>query len=873
VRTLRETVLAPRRLLRSLLENLPHRSLPLTEQEVAELRADFQSRYHALKLLLAANTKALELMAEMELAARTGQTVGMSFVHAHCTALGVSVLQMVRRLHELAPGKYGALAERVQSIQRAIGARLRSSPRIVEGPLVLDLASAAAENPDLTGPKMSSLARAARSVGVTVPEGFVVSASAYHLLMQHSDLQHEVNRLIQAAAPERTDEIFALSSAVQQLIASASVPREISEAMSAAADHLHTIHGQKVRFAVRSSATDEDLPGASFAGQYRSQLNVPAEHLAEAYRDVVASKYTPQAMHYRLERGLRDDEVAMCVGCMVMVPAVAGGVAYTGHPSDSRDRKIYISSVWGLPKAVVDGRVAADLFVVEPGPPPALTARYIAAKTTSYVPDVDHGIAREPVPSHRLDAPSLTDLQALEVASLALRLERHFENPVDVEWALQETGVPLILQCRPLTQVSGPPAEEAEPVSAPVVVSGGVGASPGVGSGPVFWVRRDSDALGLPNGSVLVVAEPLPRWAALLSRVEAVVAEQGGMAGHLATVAREAGIPALLGLGRLEDRLSNGDLVTVDADRLAVYRGRAEGALVRRPRRVSHMAGSRVHRALLQALEHIAPLNLLDPDAPSFRPENCKTLHDITRFCHEQSVREVFSFGSEHRFPRRAAKQLHYKVPMQWWVLDLEDGFTEEVEGRYITLDKIQCAPMLAVWDGMIAIPWAGPPEVSGRGLASILFEATTNPALGSPSHHPYANQNYFMISRSFMNLQSRFGFHLTQVEALVGEREVENYLSLTFNGGAADLSRRTARVQLIGNILENHGFRIRITEDTLTARLSGLQSGAMLQHLRLLGYLLMHTRQLDMVMADDTAVRYYRSKIDSDLQQILSTS
>jgi pyruvate,water dikinase len=204
---------------------------------------------------------------------------------------------------------------------------------------------------------------------------------------------------------------------------------------------------------------------------------------------------------------------------------------------------------------------------------------------------------------------------------------------------------------------------------------------------------------------------------------------------------------------------------------------------------------------------------------------------------------------------------------MQWWVLDLEDGFKEPVTGRYVHLDEIACEPMLALWDGMVAVPWDGPPAVSGRGLASILFEATANPALSSPFKKPYADRNYFIISKHFMNLQSRFGFHFTNVEALAGPRPEENYLSFSFKGGAADLERKVARARFIGDILADLGFQVDITEDVVTARRTGLDHADVEQGLRVVGYLLMHTRQLDMVMNQPTAVEHYRAKMRADIE------
>ena len=276
-----------------------------------------------------------------------------------------------------------------------------------------------------------------------------------------------------------------------------------------------------------------------------------------------------------------------------------------------------------------------------------------------------------------------------------------------------------------------------------------------------------------------------------------------------------------------------------------------------------------VNQALRKVLQHSVPLNLIDPDNIDFRPANCQTLHDITRFCHEQAVREVFAFGTDNPFPEYASKQLYHNVPMQWWVLDLENGFKHPITSRYVHLEEIACGPMLALWDGMVAVPWDGPPAVSGRGFASILFEATTNPALASPFKKPYANRNYFIISKHFVNLQSRFGFHFTNVEALAGPRPEENYLSFSFKGGAADLERRAARARFIGDLLADLSFDVKVTEDVVTARRTGLDAADIEQGLRVVGYLLMHTRQLDMVMNQPTAVEHYRSKMRTDIEDL----
>ncbi|MHC1727144.1 MAG: PEP/pyruvate-binding domain-containing protein [Syntrophobacteraceae bacterium] len=845
----------------------------LSPSDVEALRTAFKTRYHNFRLLLGANNKTLQIMSEIEEAQKGERPFGMSFIRAHCTAVSVNVFRIIKSMDQLAPGKYPDLSDRFKAIQNSITEILTEKRESESGPFVIPLGQVDKTRADEAGNKMANLGEIRNQLGVRVPDGFSITSHGFREFIRFGDLQSEIDRLMLSSPAEQIDELFALSAEIQQLIIRAPVPPNLEKAVLDAYSELEKSENPGVKVSLRSSALGEDSAETSFAGQYRSELNVSAENIIQAYKEIAASKYSLQAITYRLNKGIRDEDVDMCVGCMSMVNAVAGGVIYSKNPLNVRDDRVFIHSVWGLPKSVVDGSVSADLFAVSRDGLLQVSEKHISEKRQKFVCYPDEGVCRMEIIGDQGSVASISDAAALELARIALQIEGHYNVAQDIEWALDEKGEVFILQCRPLRQTARVAEGQQRMLDIPageLIVSGGLSASPGAGCGPVFVLKKESDSLMFPKGGVLVVRQALPRWAALLNSAAAVVAEQGTAAGHLANVAREFGVPALLGVEGATDLLENGLIVTVDADAMRVYRGKIEQLLRDSGPSRSLMEGSPVLDVLKRASEHIIPLHLLDPDSPDFKPARCRTFHDITRFCHEKSVKEMFSFGKDHHFSQRASKQLVCEIPMQWWVLNLDDGFKEDAPGKFVQLQNIVSIPMLALWEGIIAVPWEGPPPVDSRGFMSILIEASSNPALDPSMPSPYSNRNYFMISRNFCSLSSRFGFHFSTIEALVSERVNENYISFGFKGGAADHARRVRRADFVGSILEEFGFRSEVKEDGVTARIEGFDEYFMKQKLNILGYLLIHTRQLDMVMFNDASCQQHKEKLITDISSIV---
>ncbi|MFQ6759126.1 MAG: pyruvate, water dikinase [Deltaproteobacteria bacterium] len=860
----------------------------------AELQAAFRAHYKDFRALLTANNNALELMAEMEQALTAGRSFGMAFVRGNCTALSVNIYKMIHHLTRLADGRYSELDQPFRAITKQLEQVIALRSPSAEGALILTMAEVDASAVDQVGEKMANLGEVRNRLGLRTPDGFVITATASRHFIEADALQVEINRRLKGLNLDNLEELYTVSAGIQNLISNAPLSPELEEAILAHHQQLATSSEEELLVALRSSALGEDSSNVSFAGQYRTQLNVSREFVVQTYKEIVASKYKSQAIVYRQQRGYRNLDVHMCVGCLRMVDGAISGVLYSRAPDDPRSPYVIIQAAPGLAATVVDGSGATEQFRVSRTPPHPILHRQSAEE-----------LSHSPL--------ALTELQAAELAATGVRLEEHFGTPQDIEWSIDRCGLLYILQSRPLgrpaseggqdnssisshtvpqirvsivgrsvrqrglpamQQVCGQADDkgDAVPCDPLTLLSGGVCASQGVGCGPVFMVRSNLDLLRFPKGAVLVIETPYPDWASLLNRAVAVVSETGQPAAHLATVAREFGVPAIFGMKQALATLENNSLVTVDATGGKVYAGRIESLLALAPPKPNLMAGSPVYKVLTQALAHITPLNLTDPASPFFRPDGCKTLHDLTRFCHEKAVVEMFTFGERYGFDDKAAKQLVVDAPSQWWVIDLDDGFTPDFdpESRYIDLNHITSAPMQAIWQGMTAFPWAGPPPVSLGGFGSIIFQSTRNPNLDPAVRSAMAAKNYFLISKNFCNLSVRLGYHFALVEANLGKYLTENYVSFQFKGGAADQDRRLLRIQLISEILSEFGFRVEQKVDAMTARIEKKPGPYLLERLKVLGYLLIHTRQIDMIMADQDMAASYHQKIMADLRTLM---
>lgn len=813
-----------------------------------------RARVAVFRELLHANNQALGLVTQIQETLAGERPATAREVQRLLAGVCVQTYRMITNLARMTGQEQPQLERTFARIRAAITRRAEAMPALREVGLVVPLEDVDASLVEVVGQKSGFLGEARRILAGRVPVGFATTVHAYQAFLAVEGLADRLAAIMEGLDVESVEACFGASAQATQAILAAPVPDELEQALLNAAAAL--AGGGELRLAVRSSALQEGGPEMSFAGQYRSLLNVERSGVVEAFKEVVASKYSPEAITYRLRRGFADTEVAMCCCVLAMVPARAAGVLYSANRT-ARGSAVLVQAVRGLGLAAVDGSAAPDSVLVDRRSL-RVVERLAGLQTDEIRAASAGGTERVTVtPDQRADI--LGDDEAVELANLALALERALGMPVDMEWALDEGGVAWVLQVRPQPEH----AEEAggtarAPVAgATVLLSGGSRASGGAAAGTVHRVENDLDILRCPSGAVLVTRDASPRLAVLLPKVAAVVADMGEVTGHLATVARELEVPALFAARQATARLPVGEEVTVDADGRAVYQGRVEEALARAAERPQRASSNPNVERLAAVAELIVPLTLRDRLASGYAPSRCKTLHDIIRYCHQATVEAMFSAGDRASRAGERLYKLVSEVPIDCRLLDLGGAVRDGVEPGEITVEDITSRPLRALWRGMTdsRVSWNVTKPVSLKGFASAIVNYSFDQdsrmrAMGEPS--------YVFASAEYLNLNSRIGYHFSTVDASVTERVESNYASFRFVGGSTGIDQRSRRAELIRMILVDRGFETDCRADLVNGRVRFRAAAEMDELLVFMGLLMTYVNHLDMVLVSDALVKRF---------------
>ena len=406
---------------------------------------------------------------------------------------------------------------------------------------------------------------------IPVPPGFIVTADAYFQFLQEAQLAEKIRTHLKILKPKDTKMLQETAFQIMQMISQASMPPGMADEIKKAYQKMH-----QGPVAVRSSATAEDLPEASFAGQQSTFLNIQGpSNVVEAVQKCWASLFEARAIFYRNEQRFDHSKVGIAVVVQRMVQSEISGVAFTAEPLSSDEKKIVIEAAYGLGEALVSGELTPDMYLLEKESL-RLLEKKVATQEWQLIRNPDSRDRKRknikvPIPARDQSLQKLADKDIAALAKIAKKIEALYKCPQDIEWA-KEQGNFYIVQTRPITTLKAQegPTEEIKGVE----LFSGLPASPGVAAGRTEIILHPSEIVNLKQGEVLVAEMTTPDFVPAMKRAAAIITDRGGRTCHAAIVARELGVPCVVGTGTATKMLREKQLVTVDGYQGKIYKGK-----------------------------------------------------------------------------------------------------------------------------------------------------------------------------------------------------------------------------------------------------------------------------------------------------------
>jgi pyruvate,water dikinase len=438
-----------------------------------------------------------------------------------------------------------------------------------ELPDILWLEEIRKEDIAAVGGKGASLGEMA-VIGLPVPRAFVVTSHAFRRFLVETGLEKTIYKNFENLDVENNAALEKAAENAKDEVLRATMPQSMVQHIMEA---YQKMDGGEMIVAVRSSATAEDLPDASFAGQQETYLNIKGNpNLLKAIQMCWASLYGARALYYRAKQGFDDNSVNIAVVVQQLINSEKAGVMFTTHPVTGEPLSI-IEGSWGLGESVVSGSVSPDKYIFDQRSEKVVD-RLIANKKIEIIAEGTHGTKVVPVPPDRQDRQVLSDEEVARLATFGKIAENHYGIPQDIEWAIVRSTF-YILQSRPITTIKPKSSQTAsgKTESGSTIILKGQGASPGIASGKVVIVRDARDTSAVQEGDIMVTKMTNPDMVPAMKKVAAIVTDEGGMTCHAAIVSRELGTPAIVGTKNGSLTLKPGQIVTVDGEKGFVYEG------------------------------------------------------------------------------------------------------------------------------------------------------------------------------------------------------------------------------------------------------------------------------------------------------------
>lgn len=760
--------------------------------------------FRSFKRILGLNTAVLERMAKMDRALGGEYVFDKAFLESAAREVCRLTYLVAYHLNGMAGEQYVELYDAYLAVKDALEDILAGGMGPLGARLVLPFSEIGLEMEPLVGLAGVGLAVLGRSTGLPIPDGLAVTVTGMGVL----------------AGAHPKEALDAVKQGVNGLYESLGGQRPLELTLVAAGEHSS---GKVLSTAYADSAGAAVRAVASFAAQYPA-----AGPLAVCLRPRVAG-----AVQGTLKTLAYD----------AALPPAMLAVAWPPGDDSQKDRS-WLSRT--APHVLLRTRPAVKpLNIPLPEKKKPLTpSRGRALRGSAW----------------------LTPEQAAQLARFGLAAERVLGGPCTLSWALLATGDLRITGLEPAeTQDSErleEPGEEdfAYPGQDDLLLSGGQIACDGVGVGPVVALFDDMAAGSVPLGSVGVARVASPALSRIVPRLGALLTEVGTPASHLATVARENRIPAVFGM-KGATALTPGSMVTVDALQTAVYRGAVEALL-----RQAAMQGARVssepeYLVLRRLLRHIRPLNLVDPQADTFHPAQCRTCHDIIHFAHEKAVDMLLSIDIKGRGGLGVPRRLRADAPFELGIVDMGGGLCGQ--SGDVGVSDVLSLPLRAFLEGLVRKD-VRRQEAARLSLGDIVagMGRTSKALSASPGT---TGANLALAAKDYANITLRLGYHFSVVDAVISDRPEHTFIYFRFAGGFADGDRRARRAGLILRVLARLGFRTVRQADLVVGKRKLLEPDEALDVLRFLGALSAYTRQLDVELASEGDVeRFARAFLET---------
>lgn len=439
---------------------------------------------------------------------------------------------------------------------------------------IRQLRSLSSQDVDLVGGKSANLGELLNA-GLPVPDGFAITTLAYKKLVIESEVKTQISEILDTLDIDDFNSINSCSDQIRKIIENITLSEDIISEISSSYASL----GDNIEVAVRSSATAEDLPSASFAGQMDSFLYIKGiDNVLTSVKKCLSSVFSSRAISYRHEKNFDHFLVLASITVQKMLDPESAGVMFTLNPVSGNKNEIYIESSWGVGETIVQGKVDPDSFIVTK-PNLDISSRKVNTKTLMTIRGAtqgkfaiaDRASATEiDVPEDLQNTPSIDDDVVKALSNFAVQIEEHYEKPMDIEWVFEKNSHDIfIVQARPET-VHSSSTPDAEPILQ------GIGASAGVRSGPVNIILDIKNTSSFQENQILVTQMTTPDWTPIMKRASAIITQSGGATAHAAIVSRELGIPCIVGVKDVTSLLKTGQEVTVDGSSGSIYDGKIE---------------------------------------------------------------------------------------------------------------------------------------------------------------------------------------------------------------------------------------------------------------------------------------------------------